>query len=203
MTLRAHVASGSSLLIVALLIGALAGTAVADPQLAGAKKCFKKKAGKRVRVKCPKKKSKPKPAKPAPAPTPAAPVPMTDPVAIGSLRAAVAGQMLHRFATSAFAGDEKLYLCSDGSYAYLATLGPELSGLAGLGKTFERGTWLITGADFSADRTRLDGGLLLAPDDRTSVHLVRLAAQAGSDGVLAFLNDTQWYLSANGLCAPA
>jgi hypothetical protein len=71
-----------------------------------------------------------------------------------------------------------------------------------LGKTFERGTWLITGADFSADRTRLDGGLLLAPGDGTSVHLARLSAQVGSDGIATFLNDTRWYLSANGICAP-
>jgi hypothetical protein len=188
----------SSVLVVALLVGPLAGVAVAEPQVVHAKKCFKKKHGKRVRVKCPKKKTKP--TKPAPAPTPPAPIPMTDREAIGSLRAAIAGQMLHHFATSAFPGDEKLYLCGDGSYAYLATLGPELSGLAGLGKTFERGTWLVTGADFSADRTRIDGGLLLAPADGASVHLARLTAQAGGDGIAAFLNDAQWYVSANGLC---
>jgi hypothetical protein len=188
-------------LIVALLVPALAATATAQPSAPAAKKCFKKKGGKRVRVKCPKKKPKPKTTPPAPAPGASAPAPMTDSAAISALRSVVAAQMLHRFATSAFPGDEKLYLCGDGSYAYLATLSPELSGLAGLGKTFERGRWRITGADFSADRTRLDGGLLLLPSDGTSAHLVRLAAQAGSDGIAAFLNDAQWYLSSNGICA--
>src|SRR3954453_19471339 len=108
------------------LVVALAITSIADsaPAVVVAKKkpkkCFKKKHGKRVRVKCPKKKPKPKTTHPAPAPP--APAPMTDPVAIGALRSVVAGQMLHRFATSAFPGDEKLYVCGDGSYAYLATL---------------------------------------------------------------------------------
>ena len=192
-----------TVIVTVMLTGALAANVFAEPQVATAKKCFKKKRGKRVRVKCPKK--KPAPAKPAPAPSPApapaAPAPMTDPAAIAALRSVIAGQMLHRFATSAFAGEEKLYLCGDGSYAYLATLSAELTGLAGLDKTFERGAWHVTGADFSADRTRLDGGLLLIPDDGTQPHLARLAAQAGSAGPAVFLGDVQWYLSANDLCA--
>jgi hypothetical protein len=185
-------------LAVTLLTLSLAATTVAEPQYSGAKKCFKKKRGKRVRVKCPKKKTTP--VKPAPTPSPPAPVAMTDPVAIGTLTSLVSGGMLHRFATSDFGGDEKLSLCPDGTYKYVATLDEGLAGLAGLGKTLERGTWRVTGADFSADRERLDGGLLLVPSDGSSPHLAKLAAIPGSGGVTAFLNDTQWYVAPETLC---
>jgi hypothetical protein len=185
-----------TVLVAVLLTGALAAEAVAEPGAVHAKKCFKKKRGKRVRVKCPKKKPKATQPPRTPAPTPA---PMTDPAAISALSSLVSGQMLHQFATSSFRGDEKLYLCGDGSYVYLATLDAGMTGLAGPDKTSERGTWRITGAE-PAGEARYDGGLLLLPSDGSSPHLARLSAQQGSESVVAFVNDAQWYVSAGTLC---
>jgi hypothetical protein len=181
--------------VVALLVAPLATTAAGEPRATDAKKCFKKKRGKRVRVKCP----KPKPKTTQPPPAPAAPTPMTDPVAISALTSLVSGQLLHQFATSRVPSDEKLYLCGDGTYMYVATLDPATTGLAGVGKTSEHGTWRITGAG-SAGEARFDGGLLLLPADGSPPHLARLSAQQGSEGVIAFVNDAQWYASPATLC---
>jgi hypothetical protein len=192
-----------AVLVALLLMAALAGDAVAEPLSAAPaakskKKCFKKKRGKRVRVKCPKKKTTPKPT-PTPAPAP----PMTDPVAISALTTVVSGQLLHHFSTAdgpgSFAGDERLYLCGNGEYTYIATLDPAVPGLTNAHKSLERGSWRITGSQPHPDGG-FDGGLLLLPADGSSPHLAKLTAATGYSGVIAYVNGAQWYASSTAFC---
>jgi hypothetical protein len=185
-------------------------TAIAEPAVdvhAAAKRCFKKKHGKRVRVKCPKKKATTKkpPAVPAPAPTTPR---MDDPATIAALTSRIDGHLLHHFSTNgapgSFAGDERLVLCSGGRYQYYAALDPALPGLTGAGKAIENGSWRVTGALASADKSRIDGGVILLPADGSSPHLARLALVASADSsTIAFVNGDQWYLSQAAPCAAA
>ena len=193
---------------VIFLTSALPVTAIAEPAVdvhAAAKRCFKKKHGKRVRVKCPKK--KPAVKKPPAAPTPATPTGprMNDPATIAALTSQIDGQLLRHFSTNgapgSFAGEERLFLCGGGRYQYYAALDQALPGLTGAGKAMENGTWRVTGALVAPDKSRIDGGLLLQPADGTAPHLARLALVSSSDrSTLAFVNDDQWYLSPVAPC---
>jgi hypothetical protein len=195
----------SALALLALVL-VVATTAVAEPvpavRGAKAKKCFKRKHGKRVRVKCKKKAPPKQPASPAPTPGPPSPPP-PDPAYKQQSIAALRGQMLHHFSTSAgaggFQGDEILQMCSDGRYKYLAQLYMVPGGLLGA-ITDEAGTWQVTGAEPGANGTTI-AGLLLLPGDGTPPHFVRLTLVPTLDGWNAYIADARWYLGPSTLCS--
>jgi hypothetical protein len=182
-----------------------ATTAVADgsssAQVFKAKKCFKKKHGKRVRVKCKKKATQPQTPSSTTPPAPA-PSPPPDPAFAKQAIGAVSGQMLHHFSTSpgagAFQGDEILHLCSDGRYKYLAQFYMEPGGLLGT-ITDEAGTWHITGAQPGANNAT-DAGLFLLPGDGTAPHFVVVSLIPTIDGWEPFIAGSRWYLGPSTLC---
>jgi hypothetical protein len=163
---------------------------------AKAKKCFKRKHGKRVRVKCPKPApKKPKPAAPAPPPL--------DPALKQEAIAAFSGHLLHHFSTSAgpgaFQGEELLHLCSDGHYKYLAQFYLAPGGLFGA-ITDQLGGWQVTGAQAGPDGTTT-AGLLLRPADGTAPHFEVVSLAPTPDGLTASIAGARWYLGPSTLCA--
>jgi hypothetical protein len=200
---------------------AVTTTAVAEPPAPAhaakkAKKCFKKKHGKRVRVKCPKKKPA-RPRTPGPtAPLPNAPAvgaptvpepatPAPDPVR-DRMSYLVSGEMMRYFANGSDAGgiqaESTLHTCSDKTYQFFSQSVIAGGGLTGTSKTQDAGRWEITQAELSPAQDEIFGKIKLTPADGSPAYEVAVnLVDDGSGGIITLLDKVRWFRVASTVCS--